>query len=85
VEWYISNGADALFAVAQSSEMQFLSLTEREALGRAVVRQVAGRIPVAVSGHVSDDLDAQVEELTVAAKTGADAVILVTNHLDRRR
>jgi 4-hydroxy-tetrahydrodipicolinate synthase len=85
VEWYISNGADALFAVAQSSEMQFLSLTEREALGRAVVRQVAGRIPVAVSGHISDDLDAQVEELTVAAKTGADAVILVTNHLDPKK
>jgi 4-hydroxy-tetrahydrodipicolinate synthase len=62
--------------------MQFLSLTERDALGRAVVRQVAGRIPVVVSGHISDDLDAQVEELTVAAKTGADAVILVTNHLD---
>ena len=85
VEWYISNGADALFAVAQSSEMQFLSLTERDALGRAVVRQVAGRIPVAVSGHISDDLDAQVEELTVAAKTGADAVILVTNHLDPKK
>ena len=85
VEWYISNGADALFAVAQSSEMQFLSLTEREALGRAVVRQVAGRVPVAVSGHISDDLDAQVEELTVAAKTGADAVILVTNHLDPKK
>ena len=85
VEWYISNGADALFAVAQSSEMQFLSLPEREALGRAVVRQVAGRIPVAVSGHISDDLDAQVEELTIAARTGADAVILVTNHLDPKR
>ena len=75
----------ALFAVAQSSEMQFLSLTERDALGRAVVRQVAGRIPVAVSGHISDDLDAQVEELTVAAQTGADAVILVTNHLDPKK
>jgi 4-hydroxy-tetrahydrodipicolinate synthase len=82
VDWYMGNGADALFAVAQSSEMQFLSLTEREALARAVVRQVAGRIPVAVSGHISDDVDAQVEELTIAAKTGADAVILVTNHLD---
>ena len=85
VEWYIDHGADALFAVAQSSEMQFLSLTERDALGRAVVRQVAGRIPVVVSGHISDDVEAQVEELTVAAKTGADAVILVTNHLDLKK
>jgi 4-hydroxy-tetrahydrodipicolinate synthase len=82
VEWYLANGADALFAVAQSSEMQFLSLREREALGRAVVDQVAGRVPVVVSGHVSDDINAQVEELAVAASTGADAVILVTNHLD---
>lgn len=85
VEWYIGNGADALFAVAQSSEMQFLSLTERELLARAVVRQVAGRIPVVVSGHISDDLDAQVQELTVAASTGANAVILVTNHLDPKQ
>jgi 4-hydroxy-tetrahydrodipicolinate synthase len=85
VEWYLANGADALFAVAQSSEMQFLSLAERAALGKAVVDQVAGRVPVVVSGHVSDDLNAQVEELLVAASTGADAVILVTNHLDPQR
>ena len=39
-------------------------------------------MPVVVSGHISDDLDAQIEELTAAADTGADAVILVTNRLD---
>ena len=85
VEWYIDHGADALFAVAQSEMQCLVSLTEREALGRAVVRQVAGRIPVVVSGHISDDIDAQVEELTVAAKTGADAVILVTTISTPRR
>ena len=67
IEWYIAHGSDALFAVAQSSEMQFLSLAERGALGRFVVEKVAGRIPVVVSGHISDDPDAQAEELTVAA------------------
>lgn len=82
IEWYLAHGADALFAVAQSSEMQFLSLAEREALAKAVVKQVDGRVPVVVSGHVSDDVDAQVAELTIAAESGADAVILVTNHLD---
>jgi 4-hydroxy-tetrahydrodipicolinate synthase len=71
-----------LFAVAQSSEMQFLTLAERSAVGRFVVEQVAGRIPVVVSGHVSDDPFGQLQELTIAAETGADAVILVTNHLD---
>lgn len=82
IEWYLAHGADALFAVAQSSEMLFLSLEERAALGRFVVERVAGRVPVVVSGHVSDDPYGQVRELSAAADTGADAVVLVTNHLD---
>ena len=85
IEWYLANGSDALFAVCQSSEMQFLSLDEREALGRFVVSRVAGRVPVVVSGHISDGLDNQIAELRAAARTGADAVVLVTNHLDPRR
>ena len=82
IEWYIANGSDALFAVCQSSEMLFLSLAERQALAKFVVRQVAGRIPVVVSGHISDDPHGQLEELRVAADSGADGVVLVTNHLD---
>jgi 4-hydroxy-tetrahydrodipicolinate synthase len=71
-----------LFAIAQSSEMQFLTLAERAALGHFVVKQVAGRVPVVVSGHISDDPFSQIEELTAAARTGADGIVLVTNHLD---
>lgn len=84
IEWYLANGSDALFAVCQSSEMLFLSVEERAALGRFVVKQVAGRVPVVVSGHVSDDPYSQLEELTAAVSTGADGVVLVTNHLDPR-
>jgi 4-hydroxy-tetrahydrodipicolinate synthase len=73
-------GADALFAIAQSSEMQFLTLAERAALGHFVVKQVAGRVPVVVSGHISDDPFSQIEELTAAARTGADGIVLVTTH-----
>jgi 4-hydroxy-tetrahydrodipicolinate synthase len=82
IEWYLDKGADALFAMAQSSEMQFLTLAERAALGHFVVKQVAGRVPVVVSGHISDDPFSQIEELTAAARTGADGIVLVTNHLD---
>ena len=82
VEWYLANGSDALFAVCQSSEMLFLSLAERRELARFVVARTAGRIPVVASGHISDDPHGQLEELTVAAESGADAVVLVTNHLD---
>ncbi|MBR8333214.1 dihydrodipicolinate synthase family protein [Burkholderia ambifaria] len=85
IEWYLAHGADALFAVAQSSEMQFLSLAERAALARFVVERVAGRVPVVASGHISDDLDAQVAELRAAAESGAQGVVLVTNRLDPQR
>ncbi|WP_028534119.1 dihydrodipicolinate synthase family protein [Paludibacterium yongneupense] len=85
IEWYIAHGADALFAVAQSSEMQYLSLDERAALGRFVVEKAAGRVPVVVSGHISDDIGAQVEELQAAVETGAQGVVIVTNHLDPQR
>jgi len=85
IEWYLHHGADALFAVAQSSEMQFLSLAERSALARFVVEKTAGRVPVLASGHVSDDPDAQAEELGVAAASGAQCVVLVTNRLDPKQ
>ena len=82
IEWYIAKGSDALFAVCQSSEMMFLSVDERRELGKFVVKQAAGRVPVVVSGHISDDPYSQLEELTAAAETGADGIVLVTNHLD---
>jgi 4-hydroxy-tetrahydrodipicolinate synthase len=82
VDWYLQKGVDALFAVCQSSEMQFLSLEERVELARFIVKRVDGRIPVIASGHISDDMDLQIAELSAMAKTGVDALVLVTNHLD---
>lgn len=82
IDWYIENGADALFAVCQSSEMLFLSLDERVKLSQFVVEYTNKRIPVISSGHISDDMDKQIEELNAVAKTGIDALVLVTNHLD---
>lgn len=84
IEWYLQQGVDALFAVCQSSEMQFLSLQERVELAQFVVKQVAGRVPVIASGHISDAIDQQIEELTAMAATGIDALVLVTNHLDAK-
>lgn len=82
-EWYINNGADCLFATCQSSEILKLSLEERVALTQHVVDVVDGRVPVLASGHISDSLEDQAEELTAIHNTGADVVILITNRLDR--
>lgn len=81
VEWYLAHGVDGIFAVCQSSEMFFLTLEEREKLARLVVERAAGRVPVVVSGHISENPDEQAEELRRMADTGADAVVLVSNRL----
>ncbi len=82
IDWYIDNGADALFAVCQSSEMLFLSLEERVELSKFVVDYTAGRVPVISSGHISPALEDQITELNAIAQTGVDALVLVTNRLD---
>lgn len=81
IEWYIAHGAEALFAVCQSSEMQFLSLDERVQLARFTMKTVAGRLPVVASGHVSDAIADQKAELAALAETGVDGLVLVTNRL----
>jgi len=85
VEWYLANGADALFAVCQSSEMQFLSMEERVELAAFVKNAAAGRVPVIASGHISESLKDQLTELTAIAATGVDGMVLVTNRLDANR
>lgn len=82
IDWYIDNGADALFAVCQSSEMLFLSLEERVKLSKFVVDYTNGRIPVISSGHISPEINDQIEELKAIASTGVDALVLVSNRLD---
>ncbi|MBB4304576.1 4-hydroxy-tetrahydrodipicolinate synthase [Rhodobium orientis] len=82
VEWYIANGADTLFAVCQSSEMQVLGLEERVAIARFVVERARGRVPVIASGHVATALEDQVRELSAMADCGIDGLVLVTNRLD---
>jgi len=81
VEWYLERGVDGLFAVCQSSEMFCLSLEERTGIAKFVVRKAAGRVPVIASGHVSDDFEEQVHELNAMARTGIDALVLITNRL----
>lgn len=83
VDWYAGAGAGGLFAVCQSSEMFYLSLAERVALAKSCVRAAADRLPVIASGHVSNGLDDQIDEIRRIADTGVEAVVLITNRLAR--
>ncbi len=83
--WYIEQGCTGIFAVCQSSEMIYLSLEEKVNIARTVVETVkaSGKdVSVVASGHTSDDMSAQVRELTAVAETGVDAIVWVSNRLD---
>ena len=90
-EFYWKKGCDGIFAVCQSSEMFFLTQEERYKIAKTVVNKANNlaktddsrpRMKIVVSGHVANDFDEQVEELSLMAKTNADALILLTNKFD---
>ena len=79
VNWYIDKGCDGLFAVCQSSEMYYLTLEERLQLAKAVVKVTDGRVPVIASGNICDTREERIEEANKMAKTGVDAIVLISN------
>ena len=72
---------DGLFAVCQSSEIFNLTLDERIKIAAKVIEYAAERVPVIASGHISDTIDDQIQELKEMAAAGADAVVLITNRM----
>lgn len=89
VHWYAENGCDGIFAICQSSEIFYLSLEERIKLNKTVYETVqeiykttGKKMTVVSSGHVSDTIEEQAEELNQVIKSGTDALILITNRLD---
>lgn len=81
VDWYIASGVSGLFADCQSSEIFRLSLEERVRIAETTVKAARGRVPVIASGHISDRLEDQAAELNAIAKTGVQALILISNRL----
>ncbi|MCR5537097.1 MAG: dihydrodipicolinate synthase family protein [Succinivibrio sp.] len=78
-EWYIKNGCSGLFSDCQSSEMFFLSLPERVKIAKTVIDAAKGRVPVIVSGHISDKVEDQITEMQAIAELRPAALIFITN------
>lgn len=89
VDWYFDNGLTGIFAVCQSSEIFYLTLEERVRLNTVVYNRArelekkhGRKFTVVSSGHISDTLEKQAEELNAVWQSGTDALILITNRLD---
>lgn len=89
VDWYFENGMTGIFAVCQSSEIFFLTLEERVKLNQVVyarakeLEKTSGKkFTVVSSGHISDSIEDQIEELNAIWNSGTDTLIMITNRLD---
>lgn len=88
VDFYFESGLTGIFSVCQSSEIFYLSLEERTELNRRVyqrskelAKMYNRPFTVVSSGHVSDTIEGQIEELNAVWQSGTDALILITNRL----
>lgn len=80
-DWYIDHGITGLFTNSRSSEVEFLSPDERVQLAERVVRRADGRAAVVATGTFGASADEEIESIKRMHDVGADAVILLTNHL----
>ena len=82
VEWHIAEGSDGIVPVGTTGESPTLSHEEHETVVEAVVRAVAGRVPV-IAGAGSNNTVEGIRLIRHAEKVGADAALVVTPYYNR--
>ncbi|MFZ4893779.1 dihydrodipicolinate synthase family protein [Plantibacter sp. Mn2098] len=80
-DWYIDAGCEGLFTNSRSSEVEFLTPEERVELAARVVKRAAGRAAVVATGTFGETAEQEIESIKRIHDVGADAVIILTNHL----
>ncbi len=80
-EFYISAGANGLFANCLSSEMFQLTDEERLLITKKVVDVSKGRVPVIATGSFGNDMTVSATFIKRIYDTGVEAVIISTSQL----
>ncbi|MBK5278791.1 MAG: dihydrodipicolinate synthase family protein [Bacteroidia bacterium] len=78
-EFYISAGANGLFANCLSSEMFQLTDEERLLITKTVVDTAKGRLPVIATGSFGNDMDVSATFIKRIYDTGVKAVVISTS------
>lgn len=82
VDFHLENGTHAIVAVGTTGESATLDVNEHIEVIRAVVNQVAGRIPV-IAGTGANSTREAVELTRNAKEAGADACLLVVPYYNK--
>ena len=82
IDYQLDNGADFLCILATTGETPCLSLAERAQIKSAIVRQVAGRVPI-LMGCGGNNTAAVVDELKNGDFSGIDGVLSVCPYYNK--
>lgn len=82
VDWHVEQGTNAIVAMGTTGESATLAVTEHMAVVKAVIKQVAGRIPV-IAGTGANSTSEAVELTAQAKELGADACLSVTPYYNK--
>ena len=82
IDYQLDNGADFFCILATTGETPCLSLAERAQIKSAIVRQVAGRVPILI-GCGGNNTAAVVEELKNGDFSGIDGVLSVCPYYNK--
>ncbi len=82
IEWQIAQGVDALIVCGTTGEKSTLDTKEHQAVTEFAIETVNHRIPV-IAGTGSNDAAHGVEMTKHAARSGADAVLVVTPYYNK--
>jgi len=81
-EWHVQQGTNAIIACGTTGEASTLDDEEHIAVIEAVVKQVAGRIPV-IGGTGSNNTPHGIHLSKEAQRVGADALLVVTPYYNK--
>lgn len=82
VEWHVEQGTNAIVAMGTTGESATLAVKEHMAVVKAVIDQVAGRIPV-IAGTGANSTSEAVELTSQAKELGANACLSVTPYYNK--
>ena len=82
IDWHLESGTHAIVPVGTTGESATLDHDEHKRVVEHALRRVDGRIPI-VAGTGSNSTAEAIELTAAAAKTGADACLLVTPYYNK--
>ena len=82
VDFHLQNGTDGILALGTTGESSTMTHEEDDSVVEAVVKQVAGRIPV-IAGSGSNDSRTQLEKSLRYQELGVDGLLIITPYYNK--